>query len=323
MNKQELARRALALVKVAADTPFFPGGKAKFELPDTSPKGMPAAPWNTATRGQAFQMKPEDIIAPYYKNTPGGYTGAAASAEKNFKSGPGVWRPNYEALSRSLSVRPGNSDMYKVPNVHWSGAATLSDLNKSQQYNNKRNMGRANKGQLDQRDYDWIDSSHYKNPRDMWTTFKNGTPSALEHELGHGYIEGNGRNGLATRQRMNAVSGRAISDSTQKAHGYFDDPVEEDQGLSRTKRETAALTGQRVDAPADFKRLLNEVNPQDPSQGKFDARIQKYSPEGQRYWRYLRKNKDDADYYQKAVERGADRMPLLVQSKAQAAGGAA
>jgi hypothetical protein len=317
--------RIFYLAKQAAE-PFFPKGFKPNALPDTSPSGMPNASWNKNPRGTTFSMKPAEIISPYYANTPGGFDAAVAKAKANYAAAPTGLKPQLDILQRPVTVRPGNSDYYqrsalvqpgsgnpnRNPAVSWTGAARKNELVKEPSYQYAQRVASTPKGSLTAGAWDYMDKNHYKNQAAMWSVFKNGTPTALEHEMGHAYIEGG--LGDPARARTPVQPGRVSNAATGKLHGYFDNPAEEDQGLARTKRETAALTGRRVESADSYRQLEGEINPRGASQGEFEDRIKNYSPEGQRYWRYLRKNKDDADYYQGALQRGETRMPLLVQA---------
>ena len=350
MNLRDIT--TLALVK-AADAPFFPRGKAKFALPDLGPKSLPNAPWNRLGE-KAFSIKPQQFIAPYYKHMSGGYDKALSQAsnyQDNFNPSKGLWstlmsekdkypipmkepagpfgdflkergtyspplpaqdflqhikdkkdeinlrnfKPDLRSLNRPVPVLPnskGGTGFYMHTDQDLDGEFALPGTSKIN----------WDKSSLDGSGIRPI-PNHYK---DTETMLRVPAHSLLEHEAGHAYIEGAGSRLAAT------AAAPYISDGEK----YFDRPMEEDQGMARTNRETAALTGRRVGTPQQYQQLLKEINPTDQNEDAFEKRVAPYSAEGQRYWRYLRDtHSDDARQYQKSVERGAERMPLFVRNQ--------
>lgn len=335
MTPTSTAVRALLLVKVAKQqAPFFPEGKPKFSLPDLGPKGMPDAPWNKAKTGETFQIRPRDMFEPYYQNTPGGMSMALHAAQRQIRNisdrrgpvptrgkafkqkspQPPVYKPDLNNIDKSIPVETEQpfQDYYsrQGPKIGWSGtAAPLDKLKGILEFTDRALSNPSSMVEKLQSNHMTANSfeEYFSNPH-----------SVLEHEAGHAAIErpkSDTSSVLLPRYADPKVNeSESFLSSPEDTHGYYSVRAEEDQGMARTKRETAALTGRRVDRPADYKQLLQEINPADQNETAFEERIKHYSPEGQRYWRYLRHNGlNHPDYYQRAVERGAARMPMMVR----------
>jgi len=295
--------------------PFFPGGKTQFSLPDTSALNKTLTTPRPPPAGQ-MAFTPREVIAPYYQNAGGidkaiGPAVAAnnALAEKllslrsNLSSDS--WLPpstptpiDLSKLDRRVPLIPAGFAHFDtdtgnigLPISSGSWMETLLNIPET-----RRNEQGFVTGLADaDLDIDDVRRVHFK---DLNSVRAIKLPDVLRHELNHAVLHG---------------SAGGFPSEFGPLRGQFDDSNEQEQGLASTKQETAALTGQIVKTPQDYDQLIKEINPADPDEAAFEQRIAPYSAEGQRYFRFLRLKVGAPEYYQKAIQRGRERMPLMVR----------
>jgi hypothetical protein len=325
----------------ASPQPFFPGGKPVYSLPDTTAldaqlRSGPLSPQ------PALHIKPRDVIAPYYQNS-GGIALARQKAEvanKNYSPSrispanigmtppPHAWtrklweqnspgKVDLRNLDRDIPIRAGVEPTWNMKTQRLTLPAVLGG-----DYSSLRGAGASrggmtsgfNQGKSPEKllNARYFFQTPYKPDAPVYhlSHFANATadretplPDILRHEINHSV------NGNAVGKLDLLDDSRSLS-----VNGYFALDREHDQGLASTKQETAALTGRLIDTPKEYDNLIKEINPTDSDEAAFEKRIAPYSAEGQRYFRFMRMNARDPEYYQQILRRGRERMPLMVQN---------